>query len=246
MRQARSVDRLAGLGPDRVKSQDAVPVEGPGPRDAAPGFCASAVSSESVPSAEPGPVTVGVIRDAWGIAGAFKVEPFNSPAESVLKTARRWRLRSPDPSDAGSRAAGPPTPGESANRLALRPASGSSVVVHIKRCRVHGEFLVAQAQGTDTRSAAEALKGLLVELDRADFPRTAAGEYYWVDLIGCAVYGQRGVALGRVVSLDDHGAHAILVVHDGEVERLIPFVEAYLVNVDLDSRRIELDWSSDW
>lgn len=179
-------------------------------------------------------ITVGVVRDAWGIAGAFKVEPFNRPQDSVLRSARSWWLRRSAPSAiTGAANASPPTD-ESARRL------------HIVRCRVHGDALVAQAEGISDRNAAEALKGAWIDIARADFPRAAAGEYYWVDLIGCTVLGQQGARLGEVIALDDHGAHAILIVRDGDTERLIPFVEHYLVSVDLVGRSIAVDWHPDW
>lgn len=179
-------------------------------------------------------ITVGVVRDAWGIAGAFKVEPFNRPQDSVLRSARRWWLRRPAPSTTGR--APPPSPAAGATEESLR----------ILRCRVHGESLVAQAEGVSDRNAAEALKGALIDIARTDFPRTASGEYYWVDLIGCTVLGQHDVRLGEVIALDDHGAHAILIVRDGDTERMIPFVEHYLINVDLVARSIAVDWHPDW
>jgi 16S rRNA processing protein RimM len=96
------------------------------------------------------------------------------------------------------------------------------------------------------RTAAEALKGLEVHVSRADFPKPAEGEYYWIDLIGCAVRGQHDAALGSVSAIDDHGAHPILILVDGEHERLVPFVGHYIVAVDLEARLIRVDWHADW
>jgi 16S rRNA processing protein RimM len=179
-------------------------------------------------------LTVGVVRGAWGVVGGFKVEPFNDPRESVLKSVRRWWLCAPVVARRGL------------SPQSASPSAASPRELRLTRCRVHGDLLVAKAEGIEDRDAAEALKGMLIEIDRADLPRAAPGEYYWVDLIGCEVVGQAGSRLGVVESLDDHGAHAILVVRDGELERLIPFVDAYLLGVDLVGRRIELDWGPDW
>ena len=78
-------------------------------------------------------VCVGRIRDAWGIAGSIRVEPFNAPRESVLRSVRRWWLvRAPAPGGA------PLQPG-SAVRMVAR-------ALQITRCRIHGDALVAQAQ----------------------------------------------------------------------------------------------------
>jgi 16S rRNA processing protein RimM len=37
-----------------------------------------------------------------------------------------------------------------------------------------------------------------------------------------------------------------LQIRAGEVERLIPFVAAYVLDVDLEGRRIQVDWEADW
>ena len=178
-------------------------------------------------------VCVGRIRDAWGIAGSIRVEPFNAPRESVLRSVRRWWLvRASAPGGA------PLQPG-----LPVRMVARA---LQITRCRIHGDALVAQAQDISDRTAAETLKGYEIYLSRADFPRADSGEYYWIDLIGCTVLGQHDVPLGVVAALDDHGAHPILFIQDGERERLVPFVEDYLIEVDVGSRRIRVDWHADW
>jgi 16S rRNA processing protein RimM len=177
-------------------------------------------------------IAVGRIRGAWGIAGGFKVEPFNSLPDSVLRTARRWWLV--------------PVPERETGVRAGLPAGAVAREFRITRCRVHSDALVAQAQGVADRTAAEALKGLEVHVSRADFPKPAEGEYYWIDLIGCAVRGQDDAALGLVSAIDDHGAHPILSIVDGERERLVPFVGHYIVAVDLEIRLIRVDWHADW
>ncbi len=133
--------------------------------------------------------------------------------------------------------------------MGVRPRSSAKAVAseyRITRCRIHSDTLVAQAQGVSDRTAAEALKGLEVHVSRADFPKPAEGEYYWIDLVGCAVWGQNDIVLGSVSALDDHGAHPILIVVDGERERLVPFVGDYIVAVDLEARLIRVDWHADW
>ena len=177
-------------------------------------------------------VLVGRIREAWGIAGAFRVEPFNDPQNSVLRATKRWWLvPGPDrPSSVRPGVAGP----EQARQI------------RISRCRVHGDGLVAQSVSVPDRTAAEGLKGFQVYLSRADFPKASSGEYYWIDLIGCQVFGQQDVLLGTVSALDDHGAHPILVIVEGDHERMVPFVDQYILNVDLPARRIQVDWHPDW
>ena len=91
-----------------------------------------------------------------------------------------------------------------------------------------------------------AREGARVFVGRASFPTAGADEYYWVDLIGCAVVNREGADLGSVVDLLDTGAHSVLRVLQGETERLIPFVAAYVDAVDLPARRITVDWGLDY
>jgi len=181
-------------------------------------------------------VLVGRVREAWGIAGWIRVEPFNDPDDSVLLTARRWWLRSPEPAEGMPRSVKP------------GPSRGptSPVCLKISRCRVHSDALVAKPVGVDDRSAAESLKGLEILVSREAFPRPAEGEFYWVDLIGCELRNSSGVVLGLVSQIDHHGAHPILVVRDGEHERLVPFVDALIQQVDLPARLIVAEWEPDW
>ncbi|OZB46941.1 MAG: 16S rRNA processing protein RimM, partial [Thiomonas sp. 14-66-4] len=85
---------------------------------------------------------------------------------------------------------------------------------------------------------------------REDFPPARENEYYWVDLIGCTVRNREGLDLGTVSGLLDSGAQSILqlqtTVDDRQRERLIPFVDAYIVEVDIDARRIVADWQPDY
>ena len=81
-------------------------------------------------------------------------------------------------------------------------------------------------------------------------PKPAEGEYYWGDLVGLAVENEAGEALGTVKGLVSTGAHDVLQLQEGEgegsVERLIPFVAAYVLDVDLAARRIRVSWEKDW
>ncbi len=161
-------------------------------------------------------VEVGRVVDAYGIRGWVKLAPFNDPRESVLRGCRRWWL--PD---------------------------GSSL--RVTASRVHGASIVAHPEGFADRSAAERLRGLLIRVSRTDFPPSEQGEYYWIDLVGCTVVNPRGVQLGVVRKVEDHGAHPILLLDTPDAQdAMIPFVAAWIVEVDLGARRIVADWEPDY
>ena len=55
-----------------------------------------------------------------------------------------------------------------------------------------GKSAVARFEGVRDRSAAEALRGSLVEIDRTALPALQEGEYYHADLIGLAAVDRDG------------------------------------------------------
>jgi 16S rRNA processing protein RimM len=184
------------------------------------------------PARPPDALEVGRIVDAWGVKGWFKVQPFSSDPQALL-ASRRWFLSPPE--DAlPARPGGPNYPAS----LAIADA------------RFHGEVVVAQAAGIADRGAAEALRGARIFLGRSCFPAAGTDEYYWADLIGLQVENRQGIALGTVSGLLDTGAHSVLRVRSAdasdEAERLIPFVAAYVDDVDFGRRVITVDWGLDF
>jgi 16S rRNA processing protein RimM len=113
--------------------------------------------------------------------------------------------------------------------------------------RVQGRGLVAHLDGVDTREAAETLIGYEIFVPRHVLPKPRKGEYYWVDLEGLDVRTIDGVALGTVSHLFPTGANDVLVVRDDTRERLIPFIaDSVIRSVDVDAKRIEVDWDPDF
>ena len=90
----------------------------------------------------------------------------------------------------------------------------------------------------DDRSAAEALRGAPLELERARLPEPEPDSYFHFDLVGCAVEAG-GQVLGRVAAVEEGVAHDLLVLDDDASTR-IPFVAALVPVVDVPGRRLEV------
>ena len=110
----------------------------------------------------------------------------------------------------------------------------------------HGASLVARLEGCTERDAALALKGSEVAVKREALPKSANNEFYWADLVGLKVVNVQDQALGVLAELFDNGAHAVMRVVDGETERLLPFVEQVVRQVDTVQGRICVEWGLDW
>jgi 16S rRNA processing protein RimM len=105
--------------------------------------------------------------------------------------------------------------------------------------RDSGKSAVARFDGIVDRSAAEALRGSLVEVDRSALPRLKEGEYYHADVIGLAAFDRSGARIGVVTAVENYGAGDLLEIEreDGK-SSLIPFRKGI---ADLEDGRIVVD-----
>ena len=161
-------------------------------------------------------ILLGRVLGAFGVRGELKLHSFTDPPAKVLKY-QPW------------------------------------VLVH------RGvEREIANARGRDTakgvlltlpevvdRDQAEALAGAEIWVPRSRLPAPKPGEYYWVDLEGLRVVNREGVLLGTVSHLFETAANDVIVVA-GDRERLVPFLDGFVLGVDFDARQVTLDWDPDF
>ncbi len=173
-------------------------------------------------------IEVGRIADAWGIKGWFKVLPYSADPEALF-SSRRWFLL---PTEKGAKTF------DGVAQLA------------IKEAKEHSDSVVACAHAVNDRNGAEALRGARIFISRASFPTAGDDEYYWVDLIGLEVVNREALVLGTVRELLSTGPQTVLVIgyeEEGKTkERMIPFVSAYVDDVDMKAKRIRVDWQADY
>ncbi|GAB1434823.1 16S rRNA processing protein RimM [Sphaerotilus sulfidivorans] len=181
-------------------------------------------------------VEVARVQDAWGIKGWLRVQPHAADPQALF-SSRRWFLQPP---------AGKPRP---------KDAPPLPRLLHVTLVKEHGDGIVASVREVADRNGAEALKGARIFVSRQSFPSTDDGEYYWVDLIGLEVVNREGEPLGTVAEMIDTGPHCVMRLEQAStdaagkartVERMIPFVAAYIDGVDLPGRRITADWGLDY
>lgn len=165
-------------------------------------------------------VVLGRIVAPYGIKGWVKVHPFGDDPLTWGEMPQWWLGTEPEGEAWHSRG--------------------------VAELRLHGGTVVARLEGVTDRSGAEALTGMYVAAPREALPDAGEDAYYWTDLVGMAVSNLRGEPLGQVASLMETGAHAVLVVQEGERQRLIPFVAPMVDKVDAAKRTIRVDWERDW
>ncbi len=181
-------------------------------------------------------VELGRFLDAWGVKGWVHIQPHSADTRALFESPE-WFLLPPE----------------------ARFGRGFSaftgpVRVRVAEIKVHADGIVARLDGMSDRNGAESLKGARIHMPRSAFPPAEEGEYYWVDLIGLEVVNREGVHLGVVRDLLPTGPTSVLVMEYTETvdgaektaERMIPFVAAYIDDVDLKARRITADWGVDY
>jgi 16S rRNA processing protein RimM len=165
---------------------------------------------------------MGRVVAPWGVRGWLKIEPFTRETESLLDYRTWW----------------------------LAPAGGQAQrPLRVEEGRRHGAMLIAKLEGIESPEQGAAFRGAEVAVPRDALPEEGPDEVYREDLLGCRVVNRSGEWLGTVVGVTEHGAHAILRVAtavDGAPERLIPCVPAYVDAVDLEQRRVDVDWQADY
>jgi 16S rRNA processing protein RimM len=103
---------------------------------------------------------------------------------------------------------------------------------------------MAKLGGCEDRTSAEKLRGADVAIPREALSDVDAGMHYRVDLLGLEVVDAAGKVLGKVDSFFETGDSSVMVVKGGR-ERLIPFVPVFVKAVDVEARRITVDWSDE-
>lgn len=129
---------------------------------------------------------------------------------------------------------------ESAESLSRHPELYvAGTVRRMLSVRGSGKGAVARIEGIADRSAAEALRGSLIEIERAALPPLEEGEYYHVDLIGLPAVDRDGAPVGTVAAVENYGAGDLLEIEKkGGKHALIPFRDGI---ADLEDGRIVLD-----
>jgi len=164
------------------------------------------------------PVVIAQLGRPYGIKGWAWLQVFTRPVENI----KRYR------------------------DVYLRDDRGEIRPMRIEKLAVHPKGVTAKFDGVEDRTAVEQLGRAEIVVGRDALPPAGPEEYYWRDLIGCEVVHQSGQSLGQVREMMETGANDVLVV-DGDRERLIPFLPDEVIrSVDLDARRIEVDWDPEF
>lgn len=174
----------------------------------------SSRSSKSDPSASlPEFITVGRVRKPHGVRGEVSV--------GVLSDVR-------DRFTVGS-------------VVDIVLSSGQRRTARISSVRGGKEEAIVRFSGLETRDQAEVLRQAVLEVARAQVPAAPPGSFYYFELVGCQCSDARAGELGRVTRVLEDGGGLLLEIKGDSRTLLVPFVEAYIRQVDIGKQSIEVD-----
>ncbi len=181
----------------------------------------------------PETVLVGTILRPHGIKGEVTVALW-SDNERRFAPGVEFRATSAAASS-GPSAPSAPSGGSGRSSPARRERA-----LRVERCSAYKGGLRIAFAGIADREAAESLRGLELRVPLADVPDAPAGAYYVFELIGCSCFDESDGDVGTVVDIHEDGGGTLLEVEKDGLRSVIPFVEAFLVRVDREARRIDL------
>jgi 16S rRNA processing protein RimM len=117
-------------------------------------------------------------------------------------------------------------------------ADGSRRELEVEELWPHKSYLVLKFRGIDSISNAEPVVGCELQVPEEERAKLDPGWTYVSDLAGCTVFdGEREI--GQVYDVQFGAGEApLLVIRTGSKEYEIPYAEAYLVQTDLDHKKI--------
>ena len=102
-------------------------------------------------------------------------------------------------------------------------------------CRVQKSCNLVKLEGIDTVEAAQAMRGKVLELYRADIDPEVI---FTAELMGMEVFCD-GKNLGKIVDVLDYPGNSVYVVR-GEHEYMIPAVKQFVLSTDMEANRMEV------
>ena len=97
-------------------------------------------------------------------------------------------------------------------------------------------------EGYEDRTAADVLRGSLIEIAEDELPVLPEGEYYVHDLVGLAVADADGAPIGELAEVLRTGANDVyLVRREGARDLLIPAIPEVILEVDLAAGRMTVE-----
>ena len=109
----------------------------------------------------------------------------------------------------------------------------------IASARPHNRGLIMRFIGRETPEDVEQLRGEIIYVKSEDLPKLPAGEYYFHQLVGLAVYDEQDNYLGELDQILETGANDVyLIKTPDDKELLVPAIDEVIKKINLRKKKI--------
>jgi 16S rRNA processing protein RimM len=128
------------------------------------------------------------------------------------------------------------------SRLTLHaPDSSAAAEVEVASAREHKGTYLVSFKGFDNINQVLPYKGWTVKVPASRRVPLGEGEYYFHEIIGCAVVTEEGEELGRISEILRPGANDVWVVERPQGRpALIPYIADVVLDVDVAAKRVTI------
>ncbi len=162
-------------------------------------------------------VILGRFASCYGVQGWIKINSSTEPADNILKFAPHWLIKQ----------------------------NNQWQPIQIDDCKRHGKHIVAKIHGIDDRDVVRQYTNIEIAIKRELLPKPKEDEFYLHDLRGIEVYNQDQILLGTIADFYDAGSNDVFIIK-GDKEHWIPYTDAVVKNIDLNNKRIDVDWDPEF
>jgi len=159
-------------------------------------------------------VVIGEITKPFGLNGGLKIRPLTEDPDRFRRLAE----------------------------AVLEASDGTRQVCTIADIRTDRDSVVLFCREIDKVEQAKRFVGGTIRIPRSEAIPLPKDTYFQHDLLGLRVYLEDGRYLGEIREIWPTGSNDVLVVRDGERERLIPAIKSLVVEVNLQEKRMVLRW----
>ncbi|MBT3277588.1 MAG: ribosome maturation factor RimM [Candidatus Thioglobus sp.] len=159
---------------------------------------------------------IGQINGLFGVQGWVKLFSYANPRKNIL-SYKPWHIE----------------------------VDGVWTTLEAIKGREQGKTIVAQLKGVNDREVARNYIGTELYIERSQLPKLPEGKYYWDELTNLEVINTNNILLGKISYMVDTGSNSVMVIN-GDNEHWVPYIEPFLISIDMDKRQILVDWDENF
>lgn len=168
-----------------------------------------------------GMVSVGKVRDSHGLKGELFVVTNLDKAPPWLTEFTEFTLEFKAPNEEGK------------HESQIKSFS-------VKKTRPHKKGFIVKADEINDRNESDTYKGAVFYISKSHLESKSGEEVYLKEVEGFEVF-DNGNLVGTIIGFSTNNAQDLLVVDTGDKEVEIPFVEAFVTEVDKNNKKVKMN-----